>query len=59
MDDSKTLFEEIDDKAEDQALDEAEADVAAGRVVAQEDVIEWLKSWGTADELPSPVKQPE
>jgi predicted transcriptional regulator len=59
MDDPKTLLEEIDDEAEERALDEAEADVAAGRVVPQEDVIEWLKSWGTTHELPCPVKQPK
>ena len=38
------------------ALDEeAEADVAAGRVVPHEEVAKWLLSWGTADELPCPV----
>jgi predicted transcriptional regulator len=59
MDNSKTLFDEIDDEAEERALDEADGDVAAGRVVAQEDVIEWRRSWGTPNELPCPVKQPK
>jgi len=59
MDDSKLLFEEIDDEAEERAVEEAEADIAAGRVVSQEAVIEWLKSWGTDNELPCPVQKPK
>lgn len=33
---------------------EALADVAQGRVIAGESVHEWLRSWGSADELPAP-----
>jgi predicted transcriptional regulator len=33
---------------------EAEADIAAGRVVPHEKVVEWLESWGTPNELPCP-----
>ncbi|HYC05405.1 MAG TPA: CopG family transcriptional regulator [Azospirillaceae bacterium] len=34
---------------------EAEADIAAGRVVPHEDVRKWLLSWGQPDELPPPT----
>jgi len=51
----KPAFDEIDKEAEAQAVAEGEADVAAGRVVPHGDVVEWLKSWGTPDELPCPV----
>lgn len=51
----KPVFEEVDNDAEAQAIAEAEADAAADRVVPHEDVVEWLKSWGTPDELPCPV----
>lgn len=41
--------------AEARAIAEAEADLAAGRVVPHAGVAKWLESWGTADELPCPV----
>jgi predicted transcriptional regulator len=47
------LFEP-DDEIEEQALAEAEADVAAGRVIPWEKVRAWLLSWGKPDELPPP-----
>ncbi len=61
MDDTKTpddtndpwLFEP-DDETEEKALAEAEADVAAGRVIPWEKVRDWLLSWGKPDELPPP-----
>lgn len=54
---SKSIFDEIDEEEERaiaEAEAEAEADVAAGRVVPHEEVVKWLKSWGTPDELPCP-----
>jgi predicted transcriptional regulator len=51
---TKTIFE-IDEDAEARAIAEAEADVAAGRLVPHEKVVKWLKSWGTPDELPCPI----
>jgi predicted transcriptional regulator len=50
----KPIFDEIDKEAEVQAIAEAEADVKAGRVVPHADVVKWLESWGTPDELPHP-----
>ena len=47
------LFEP-DDEIEEKALEEAEADVAAGRVISHEAIKRWLLSWGKPDELPPP-----
>jgi len=44
-------------EAQERQLDrirEGLADAKAGRVVAHEDVVRWLESWGTEDELPPP-----
>ena len=49
------FFEGDKEGAGAEAIAEAEADVAAGRVVPHEDVVKWLESWGTPDELPCPV----
>jgi predicted transcriptional regulator len=49
-----TLFDEIDDAAEQRALEEAERAIAEGRTVSHEAVRRWLLSWGTAKELPPP-----
>jgi predicted transcriptional regulator len=49
-----SIFEEIDTATEVHALEQAEADVAAGRVVSHEAVKRWLLSWGTSNELPRP-----
>jgi len=48
------IFDEIDEEAEARSEAEADADVAAGRVVSNARVVEWLKSWGTDHELPTP-----
>jgi predicted transcriptional regulator len=32
----------------------AEADIREGRVISNEAVIRWLKSWGTGKRLPKP-----
>jgi len=52
---TKTIFDQIDEDAEARAIAEAEADVAAGRVVPHEEVMKWLRSWGAPDVLPCPV----
>ena len=36
------------------AIDEARADVDAGKTVPYEEVRRWLLSWGTKKELPRP-----
>ena len=47
-------IDEIDPGADERALAEAEADLAAGRVVPHADVAAWLDTWGTPDEKPAP-----
>ena len=54
---TKTVFDEIDEDAEARAISEAEADLAAGRVFAHDEVVKWLRSWGAPDELPCPVRK--
>lgn len=48
------LFDTEDWDAEERALLEAEADLAAGRVVGHDEVVRWLESWGTPNEAPRP-----
>lgn len=49
-----SLFDDIDEVAEERALQEAEAAYAAGRTISHEAMTAWLKSWGEPDELPPP-----
>jgi len=48
------IFEESDPEAAAAATARARADIAAGRTVPHERVAAWLRTWGTADELPMP-----
>jgi predicted transcriptional regulator len=48
------LFDEEDEAALAAAEIEAEADIAAGRVVSNEAVMRWVASWGSANPLPRP-----
>lgn len=43
-----------DGLTDEEALAEAEADIAAGRLIPHEEVMRWIKSWGKPDELPPP-----
>ena len=38
------------------AIDEGIKAADEGRVVAHEDVVSWVQSWGQADELPMPER---
>jgi predicted transcriptional regulator len=49
-----SIFDEIDQAAEDAADAEALADLDAGRTISHAAVKRWLLSWGTAEELPPP-----
>ena len=51
-----SIFNDHDEEADARSLAEAEADIAAGRLVPHADVAEWLKTWGTAEEGPPPTK---
>jgi predicted transcriptional regulator len=49
-----SVFEPIDDAAEEKALADAEAEIAAGKFVSHEAVRRWLRSWSKPNELPPP-----
>jgi predicted transcriptional regulator len=49
-----TIFEPADDTADEQALRHGEAQLDAGQGIPLADVVRWLDSWGTPDELPPP-----
>jgi predicted transcriptional regulator len=56
--DQKSTFDIAPDDRLEARLDaEAEAAYAAGRVVPHAAVVAWLKSWGTAEELPCPLRE--
>lgn len=50
----RSIFDEVDQAAEDAADAEALADLEAGRTVSWEAVERYLQSWGTPDKLPPP-----
>ena len=54
---TKTTFDS-EEEAEARAIAQVEADIDAGRVVSHEEVVKWLRSWGTPNELPCPVPKP-
>ena len=54
---TKTIFDDIDEVAEERAIAEAEVDVEAGDLVSHEKVVEWLRSWGTPEEFPCPFRR--
>lgn len=49
-----SIFDVDDEEAAARALAEAEADIAAGRVVPHEQVAEWLDTIGTPHQKPMP-----
>ena len=51
-----SIFDEIDEAAEERAWAEGEgdADADAGRLIPHGEVVQWVKSWGTENELPPP-----
>ncbi|MDR3435492.1 hypothetical protein [Telmatospirillum sp.] len=54
MADPVSIFDITDEDIEERALLEAEADIAAGRVISNEAMCRWLASWGTDNPLPPP-----
>ena len=49
-----TAFNPPDDDALTRAVAEARAQVSAGQGIPLADMVRWLDSWGTPDELPPP-----
>ena len=56
MDDPKSLFDEIDPDAEARAIEEAEAEIAAGEGVPHEKVRDWLEKLSRGEAVPPPCK---
>ena len=55
MNAERDIFDRHNADAADRVADaEADADLAAGRVVDHAKVVEWLSKWGTPDEKPAP-----
>jgi predicted transcriptional regulator len=55
-----SIFDELeqgDPEADARRSEAAEADLAAGRVVSNATVLDWLKSWGTPDRKPAPFSR--
>lgn len=48
------LLDEIDEEEDAKLIAEAEADLAAGRCVPQEEVAAWLDTWGKGERVPPP-----
>lgn len=48
------LFEDFDEAEEERAMAEAEQAIREGRVISNEAMLRWIRSWNTADELPPP-----
>jgi predicted transcriptional regulator len=56
----RSIFDIEPDEAEQTRLDdEADAAIEAGQFVSHDKVVEWLKSWGTPNELPCPKPEPD
>ena len=56
MDADASIFEDQDDEADELAMLEGEADVRAGRTVPHDEVVKWLRTWGSPDEQPPPAE---
>ncbi len=50
----RPIFEEEDEEAIRASDARARAQIAAGKGVPHEEVVKWLKTWGTPDEGPPP-----
>jgi predicted transcriptional regulator len=49
-----TAFDPADNDALSRAVAEARAQIDAGQSIPLADMVRWLDSWGTSDELPPP-----
>lgn len=50
----RSIFER-NDEADAKRHAEALADIAAGRLIPNDEVSAWLETWGTPDEKPAPA----
>ena len=49
-----SIFDVVDEADEARREAEALADIAAGRVIPNDEVCAWLETWGTPGEKPAP-----
>jgi len=56
MDEPKSVFDEIDEAAEQRAIEQAEAEIDAGLGVPHERVREWLLKLARGEVVPPPCK---
>jgi predicted transcriptional regulator len=49
-----SIFDEVDDAADEAAMAEGEADLEAGRTISHKAMKAWLLAWGKPGELPPP-----
>jgi predicted transcriptional regulator len=52
------IFDQIDEDAEARAIAKARAEIAGGKGIPHDEVIRWLQSWGTPNELQPPKPGP-
>ena len=50
----RPIFDERDEANDAARLAEAEADIAAGRLISNGELMAWVKTWGMPDEGPPP-----
>jgi predicted transcriptional regulator len=50
----ESVFDSVDEEADARRYAEAVADIAAGRLVPNAEVLAWLATWGAPDEAPPP-----
>ena len=51
---TENILEGVDEDTEAHAIAEAKRAIKEGRIVPHEEVVKWLQSWGTENELPCP-----
>jgi predicted transcriptional regulator len=52
----RPIFEEEDEEAIAASIARARAQIAAGKGVPHEEVVKWLKTWGTPEAGPPPAE---
>jgi predicted transcriptional regulator len=50
----RPIFDELDEEAEARAIAKDRAEIAGGQGIPHDEVMTWLRSWGTPSELPAP-----
>ena len=55
MNDERPIFEEDDEESLAASDARAEAEIAAGKGIPHEEVVKWLRTWGTPEEGPPPA----